>query len=551
MSEDYFGWRPVSVPYPYGNSDYVTVDHSDPNQRYEPTVWSKDTTNIETMWGWIQNESDERVLAVAEMWRRITVLLESTRDNLQRYATALAAKWQSPAGEYFMERVGATLYSLDEWREAADSNYRGLEQLASTIKTAQQNFRPLWEQYIVVAADPDKGWQWSDTYDWIPGLTGRTRQDVMDEFFDRARDIMKPLADTYIDVYISHITRGTMFKGPTDAAVNHPQDIPAPNPFGPPPGAPPGGGPGAPPGGPRPGLPGGPGPDALAPPQLPDGLNLAGGAVTAPAPPPGSVVPPPGAGPAPSPPPAVVPPGGSPIGPRPGSPGLGRPNLPPTPGGNRPTAPTRPPGPPRPALPGAGAPSQAKGPAARGPAPKPPTLPGSTGPNSGARPPAPGSRPPVGRGTPPTGPQLPGSTSGRPARPAGSAGRPATPPPSLGGQRPAAKPTASGPRLPGPATPGAAGRAAPVKPQLPGRAGPAKPGSTAGKGPAPTLGGQRGQTPTGSGARQHRKSDDQQQSWAYGDGDDELWETESTATGTIDTPVEKRPTEQGRSLGQQ
>lgn len=564
MSEDYFGWRPVSVPYPYGGNSYFPYDYSDPNQRYEPTVWDKNTTNIETMWGWIQNESDERVLAVAEMWRRIGVLLESTRNNLQRYATALAAKWESPAGEYFMQRVGATLYSLDEWRDAADSNCRGLEQLASTIKTAQQNFRSLWEQYIVEAADPDKGLQWSDTYDWIPGLTGRTRQDVMDDYFERARDIIKPLADTYIDVYISHITQGTVFKGPTDAAVVYEEDLPIGGP-GAPPGAP-GGAPGAPPGAPRPGLPNTLGLDAPAappvggqpqpapPPPLPDGLNLAGGTVTAPAPPPVATTPPGGVGPAPSPPPAVLPPGATPPGPRPGNPGTVRPNLPPTPGGNRPNAPARPPGPPRPALPGAGGAPPANNPGARGPAPKRPSLPGSTGPaGSGARPPAPGSRPAAGRTAPPAGPQLPGSTSGRPARPAGSnAARPAAPPPSLGGQRPRpAAGKAPGPaRLPAPANPGATAKPAPVGPQLPGRAGPTKASGSVGRGPGPTLGGQRGPVPSGNGSRQQRKSDDQQQSWEYGDGDDQLWETESAAAGTIDTPVERRPKEQGRSLGQ-
>ncbi|WFE25951.1 hypothetical protein O7623_21655 [Solwaraspora sp. WMMD791] len=560
MSGDYFGWRPMSVPYPSSGNDYVTYDASDPNQRYEPTVWDKETTTIETMWGWIQNESDERVVAVAEMWHRISVLLDSTRNNLQRYATSLADRWQSPAGEYFMQRVGATLYSLDEWKEAADSNRRGLEQLATKIESTQREFRSLWEQYTVEAADPDKGLQWSDTYDWIPGTTGRTRKDVMDDYYERARDIIKPLADMYIDVYLSHITRGTAFKGPTDAAVVDPTLTTPTGGPGLPPGVPPGGAPGAPPtrpdlirpGAPPAGLDTGPGaPPSAPPPVVPDGLNLAGGTVAPPtAPPPVPTVTPPGAGPAPSPPPAVVPPGVTPPGPRPGTPGVNRPAPPPA-GTNRPNT-GRPPGPPRPTLPGAGGPPPGN-PASRGPAPNRPTLPGSTGPGAGGRPAPPASRP-TGRGTPPTAPQLPGSTAGRPAKPTGAgAGRPATPPPSLGGQRPrpAGGSTAGAPRLPSPPAPGAAGKSAPTAPRLSGRAAPAS--RTGGpKAPGPVLGGQRGAGPAvGGGRARSGRTSEEPQTWAHGDGDDELWETERAGTGTIDAPTERPPQEQGRTLGRQ
>ncbi|WFE22514.1 hypothetical protein O7621_03970 [Solwaraspora sp. WMMD937] len=553
MSDEYFGWQPVSIPYVNAVNDYVVHDYSDPNQRYEPTVWDKETTNIETMWGWIQNESDERVIAVADMWHRIGVLLDSTRTNLQRYATALAAKWQSPAGEYFMQRVGATLYSLDEWKEAADSNRRGLEQLAGKIESTQQEFRVLWEQYTVEAADPDNGLQWSDTYDWIPGTTGRTRKDVMNDYFERARDIIKPLADMYIDVYLSHITRGSTFRGPTDAAVVYQSVTPTGIPSGPIAG-PPGGAPGAPP---RPEFAGrsepptAPGldrstPSPTPPLAVPDGLHLAGGTVAPPtAPPPVPNLPQTGAGPAPSPPPAVVPPGVTP-GPRPGAPGVSRPGALP-PGASRPNPPLRPPGPPRPALPGAGGPPP-NNPAGRRPAPQRPSLPGSTGPTpGGSRPPGPTGRPPV-RPTPPAAPQLPGSAGGRPA--GGGTGRPAAPPPSLGGprSRPAA-PTAGAARLPQPAAPGSAGRPAPAAPRLSGRAGPTKPGGAA-KGPGPVLGGQRGAGPAGGTGRTSRRTDDRQQTWEYGDGDDELWQTDPAAPGTIDTPDEKPPQQQGRSLGQ-
>ncbi|MFY1635104.1 hypothetical protein ACN27F_17830 [Solwaraspora sp. WMMB335] len=578
MSDNYYGWQPISIPVSIPGNDYVTYDPSDPNQQYTPTDWVYPQTNIEKMWGWIQNESDERVLAVAEMWRRIGVLLETTRTNLQRYADGLAAKWQSPAGEYFLRRVGATLYSLDEWRDAADSNYRGLEQLAGKIESTQESFRTLRERYLAEvenpgSRDPD-GLQAVDVIDWVPGITGnngtKTRDDIMREFHQEAVDTLKPLADMYIDVYISHITRGSTFKGPTDAVPSNTDGVvpigagapPAP----PPPGAPPGAPPGLPP---RPGVPGLDGPPTPAPPArpdgagqpappppVPDGLSLAGGTATAPPPaaPPATSTPSGGAGPAPAPPPSVVAPGRSPAGPRPGSPGVNRPGSPFAPGTNRPNPATRPAGPPRPALPGAGAPPPANTPAKRSPAPKRPTLPGSVGPGgSGPRPPAGGARP-TPRGTPPAAPQLPGSTGSRAGRPAGTGPqRPAGPPPRLGGPAGATgrRPATGTPRPTGPTAPGNSGKVAPTGPQLPGRSAPAQRGAAPATGPGPTIGGRRGPGPAPAAPRPARKAEDQADNWEYGNGDDELWEVGPAPAGTIEAPPEQRPQEHGRTLGNQ
>ncbi|WP_341718054.1 hypothetical protein QQG74_30440 [Micromonospora sp. FIMYZ51] len=85
-----------------------------------------------------------------------------------------------------------------------------------------------------------------------------------------------------------------------------------------------------------------------------------------------------------------------------------------------------------------------------------------------------------------------------------------------------------------------------MRPDLSGRTGAARPAPATG--PAPSLGGRRAapiaKTP-GKGAGRAGN----QETWEYGDGDDELWVTESPGAGVIEAPVERRPREQGRALG--
>ncbi|MGW0505204.1 hypothetical protein [Micromonospora sp. NPDC003241] len=580
---DYYGWQPPSYHMYSGVSDDYAAERAAQSTPYEPTSW--DSVNIEQMWEYVRKESDERTTALAEMWRRAASLLQSTRDNLQRHADSLDAKWQSPAARVFMGRVGATLHSLDEWKTVASNNATGLEQLASKIKTTQTEMKTLWEEYRAEQVrqgerrSDDKGFQASDLVDWIPGVTGndgRSYEDVQKDYHQRAKNIVKPLADFYIDTYITNISRGGRFKGPTDAVLFDQSSVPRPTG----PGGPPGGRPGAPSlNGARPNRPDMPNrpktgdrptEPAAPPPGTPDGVSLAGTtAPVAPAGPPPAAPPPvntPNTPVAPGPaPPPVTGPGLRPANPGLNQPGTGaRPNAPRTslPGAGGPTTPgSRGPAPNRPTLPGAGGPGNGAGTppgGKRGPAPNRPTLPGNTGaPGApGARPGRPGGLRPTGAPTPPaSSPQLPGSTA-RPGQRGAAPGRPATsPPPSLGGQRgtapgtpPKAGAAPGGRGTTSPATP--SGKPTPgtgARPGLTGRTGAARPAPTTG--PAPSLGGRRGGGSVPK-PRTGQARDGEQETWEYGEGDDELWVTESSAVGVVEAPAEQRPREQGRALGQ-
>lgn len=564
MSDKYYGWTPTPTPNYSGYSDdYVDHNASDPNRLYEPTAW--DGRKVEEMWTWIQNSSDEKAMALAEMWHRASRLLESTRENLKKHGDALAAKWKSPAGEMFMEKVGAALHSFDEWKDVADRNASGLEQVARKIAKAQQDFRPLWIQYQKKQKEEQ-----DDSKTFILGWFADSHDDVEKEYHQRALNIAKPLAELYIDVYLSNISRGGKYKGPTNAVVTNPNNVPRPSTPPAPPGAPPAGHSGGS-RGPAPTAPSGqhgappPAPNGEKPPTPngpPQGLILSGGPAAPPTAPPGApptappVGTPPTGGPPSTPGMPGVPGGGGMSRSGPAGSGPGRPNLP---GANRGT----PPG--RPSLPSSGG-----GGAGR------PNLPGSTSrggnnlprsgapgsPRSGApgSPASGGSRSLSGRGGAPTSPRLSGGT-GSPGTPGRPGTRGTTPPPSLGGNkggapgtpgtggaRPlgGARPGAPDPRQAKPAGPGG-------KPDLTGRGtGAGRPTAPA-TGPEPALGGRRGSATGPAGMPPHgaarRKDEDDQENWAYGEGDD-LWATESQAVGPIEAPDEHRPQQQGRALGQ-
>ncbi|NGM15744.1 hypothetical protein ENC19_25505 [Verrucosispora sp. CWR15] len=88
-----------------------------------------------------------------------------------------------------------------------------------------------------------------------------------------------------------------------------------------------------------------------------------------------------------------------------------------------------------------------------------------------------------------------------------------------------------------------------ARPDLSGRAGAGTGRPAPATGPAPSLGGRRG-GPTTPSPRKAAPRDAEQETWEYGDGDDELWVTESSAAGVVEAPAEHRPREQGRTLGQ-
>ena len=452
---DYFGYTPIGMPSSYEHyEDYLLGQYAD----YEPTNWDNlEQVNVITLWQEIKNASDEETEALVELWRRIEVLLGSVRSRLEQSARDLQTYWHSPAGELFLRRVGAALYSIDEWRDVATNNKTIMEGVATAVADAQVRMLDVWTRYREEDEEHARRREferhdsvWSSIWHGFKA-NPKNPEEIRDEYTEEAREIMRPLAEHYMDAGLA-LDRGKQYKGPTAAAapVWDASDL-----------------------GGAPTMPGGP-----AVPSLAGAMP-----VTPPLPP---------TGPAPPPPPG------------PQFAGVGAPPLP--------TAPPAPPGPPVP--PGAAVPPGGGLPTGIPILPTPPGVP--VPPSAPARPGQPAStNPPLpaGRPRPPAAPadprqQLQGSSPrtgapGLPGRPnlRGATRRPTPPAPATPGQAlPPAAPTART----SPAAPLTGRRGGPKGPNQAG----STPGSTPTAGSAGTpLAGRRaaGKSATGRAGKAPRR----------------------------------------------
>ncbi|GAA1741490.1 hypothetical protein [Luedemannella helvata] len=562
MSGNTFGYQPPTLPsYVQQYMDYARAYEM---PEFAPTRWdSKDEVNILTLWAAIQNESDEEARGVAEMWRRISVLLESTRADLERHAVALQAVWKSPAGEEFLRRIGAAIYSIDEWRATADANKASLNRVADTIATTQEKMRDLWQTYTTEEASENQKREYERSDSVWSSIVHGFKEDplsfneVRDKHTPKAIEYMKALADVYVDESMA-VDRGTSYRGPTVA-----RDFVYE-----------GGGGGRPPG-----APGAPNVPVINPPTLPfpdvptppPGPELAGLPTAPPlpvapvVPQPPTVGPPPGSLP-PGPLPPGLPPGGLPVTPtRPGLPtppnsGPGRtPGLPGGGGRNPGLPPGTPRAPGRPTLPGQS--PRTGTPGAPG-TPRTPNLRGASPRNGGATPRLPDGTQHPGQQSParPTPPKLTGRRGtpttarpgGTPALPNETPGRGSSP---LSGRRGATPPRGAGATTPpgGAPTRGLTGRTPPQKPPT-GRVGQPGAAPEPTSGAKPQLGGRRGPQPEAGlhGPGTQRRSKRAEERALGGDRveDEGLWDVNQAGPAVVDTPPETpRPNPSGPTIG--
>lgn len=239
MTDQYYGY--VKYTLPPSVSQYDNYSSSNDIVDYNPTDWDAESTTIEMMWPWIQIDSDARATALADMWRRVHTLLDNTGRNLRRYTDELAANWTSDASKVFLREIGASLSSIDEWKDAANTNAEGLDVLASTIKYNQGKALGIWNEFVAAIKNP------GSVAGSAPAVTTRTvggghgysatsrevepeddrKKRLIKEYTAKIKPFVKDLADTYLSVYFNHLTHGSRYKGPTNAAVpvpptNHP-----------------------------------------------------------------------------------------------------------------------------------------------------------------------------------------------------------------------------------------------------------------------------------------------------------------------------------------
>lgn len=129
---------------------YADADDDDPER-----IAAEANDSVERIYKRIMALNSEAVRAVAHQWWNVWRTLDDVGERVLQYATLLKEGggngdkgWTGAGAEAFLARgPGATLKSIDDWRNAAVQNALGSSALADQIDTYQGRIKDYFEQY--------------------------------------------------------------------------------------------------------------------------------------------------------------------------------------------------------------------------------------------------------------------------------------------------------------------------------------------------------------------------------------------------------------------
>ncbi len=321
-SNDDFGYAGtdysrIPIPGSYSQVDfpdnYAPTPKPDANFKYDYDYdyekLSDASQDIEKIRLRIKGQQPATISALADHWVKVVQMLDAVKTAVGDNADALHGGdsngfggWSSPAADEFLRwGPGATLYSLQQWTDAAQANVRALRKLADAVWQAHIDIDQAWTSYVEEArADRAKlmeGWTWDpselskEDQKKLPGPPAQLMSQIYEhqtaiwrKWSVTAQGISYELSQKYYAQLEGDLIagRGTRFEGPGNAVVDNPMTKAftppggAPPPAAPPPGAAPP--PAPPPAAPPPGAtppPATPTPTPTAPPSLQDLTDLA------------------------------------------------------------------------------------------------------------------------------------------------------------------------------------------------------------------------------------------------------------------------------------
>jgi hypothetical protein len=246
---------------------------------YDEQKLSSSMHDIENIRAMIKAQQPGTISAVADYWVNVKQLLDTVAKTVSEQADALHGGnkngfggWSSPAATEFLRwGPGATLYSIKQWRDAADANVRGLRAISAAVLQAHKDIDEAWRNYQQeVASDKNtllQGWSYDPTKlpenerKQLPGPVADKISQIYEhntaiwrKWSVEAQKIAYNLSQVYYTQMENNLAsgRGSRFEGPSNAVIDDPMKANMPS--APPPGAapPPGSAPPAPP----PGAPG-------------------------------------------------------------------------------------------------------------------------------------------------------------------------------------------------------------------------------------------------------------------------------------------------------
>ncbi|GAA0263805.1 hypothetical protein [Cryptosporangium japonicum] len=237
--EDYYGytWEPGSVRVAEHDT-YVPEGTTHLQQATDFTDEVK-VAHIRVLWPMIEGLDATKIADLAGSWRTLSTQLTSAKNGLSGAGGRLAPQWTGEASRAFLERVGGSLFSLDQWIEAASTNAATIGRLADDVRTTQPKVRRIYQDWLTESANErakrDKDAQaitGQDLNDLVGMLSESNsiadggflyrwaRDSVPQDEIDRkytalALPLVKKLADHFSSAATTGITLPGKFKGPT------------------------------------------------------------------------------------------------------------------------------------------------------------------------------------------------------------------------------------------------------------------------------------------------------------------------------------------------
>jgi len=196
--------------------------------------------HIRVLWPMVQGLDPAKIADLAQSWRTLSSQLATAKAGVDRAGGRLAPQWTGRASRAFLERVGAALYSLDHWIEAAAANAATIDRLAEDVRTTQPRVEGIYRAWLMESArekakrDKDaEGITLTQDANDLIGLLSKdntiadggalyrwARDSVPQDEIDRkytaqALPLVKKLADHFSGAATAGVSLPGRFKGPT------------------------------------------------------------------------------------------------------------------------------------------------------------------------------------------------------------------------------------------------------------------------------------------------------------------------------------------------
>lgn len=205
-----------------------------------------DIENIRLM---IKAQQPGTISTLADHWVKVVQLLDTVKKTVASNADALHdgdhngfGGWSSPAANEFLRwGPGATLYSIQQWTDAAQANVRALRNLADAVWQAHIDIDLAWQDYVDEAkADKAKlmeGWGYDPSLlplkeqKQLPGPAANLMSQIYEhqtaiwrKWSVKAQGIAYELSQKFYAQLEGDLIagRGTRFEGPSNAVVANP-----------------------------------------------------------------------------------------------------------------------------------------------------------------------------------------------------------------------------------------------------------------------------------------------------------------------------------------